>query len=127
MIEKLEHVYQKVENIDALVGAILEKPYGEAMVGKTLLVVIAEQMRRYKFGDSFFYSFEGRGKFTPGNEWKLDIYCGVLYNFNFLLQSFTFLGQLNAIRSSSLSFLICYGSDGIKYMQKNAYVIPQPG
>lgn len=68
MIDRLKQAYKSVEDVDAIVGAILELPFGNSMVGKTLHYVMAEQFRRYKFGDSFFYSFEGRGQFTPGTQ-----------------------------------------------------------
>ncbi|XP_065219867.1 chorion peroxidase-like [Planococcus citri] len=98
MIDRLKKAYKTVADVDAIAGAILEKPFGKSMIGKTLHYVIAEQFRRYKFGDAFFYSFEGRGQFTKD--------------------------QLEAIRRTSLSLIICWGSDGIKHMQKDAYTIP---
>ncbi|XP_065217252.1 peroxidase-like [Planococcus citri] len=101
LIEQLRKTYKSVADIDAIVGVMLEAPFGDSLVGKTLHYVIAEQFRRYKFGDSFFYSFEGRGQFTPG--------------------------QLETIRSSSLAFLICYGSDNIQHVQKDAFTLSGDG
>ncbi|XP_065217251.1 chorion peroxidase-like isoform X2 [Planococcus citri] len=98
MIDRLKKAYKTVADVDAIVGAILEKPFGDSMVGKTLHYVMAEQFRRYKFGDSFFYTFEGRGQFTPG--------------------------QLAALRKTTLSLIFCWGSDGIKHMQRDAYTLP---
>lgn len=68
-INRLESVYKKVADIDLLVGMISELPAKEAMVGPTLQCLLAEQLSRSKFGDTFYYDNQNHpGSFTEGEE-----------------------------------------------------------
>ncbi|XP_022084891.1 peroxidasin homolog isoform X2 [Acanthaster planci] len=59
----LRDTYADVRDIDAFVGFVLEKPLPNALVGPTLACIFADQFRRLKFGDRFFY--QSLGQFTP--------------------------------------------------------------
>ena len=54
-LEELRGVYTSPEDIDLLVGGMLERPAPAAKVGPTLQCVIADQFRRLREGDRFFY------------------------------------------------------------------------
>ena len=53
--EKLEEVFGSVDLIDAWVGGLAEPPVRGAMVGETVQAVLAEQFRRLRDGDRFWY------------------------------------------------------------------------
>lgn len=66
-ITKLEKNYLHVDDIDCMVGCMLEKPLQGSMVGPTLQCIIGEQFKRWKNGDRFFYTFGNQtGSFTQG-------------------------------------------------------------
>lgn len=56
-IARLRNTYgdNGVQDIDAFVGFLLEKHLPNTIVGPTLACIFAEQFRRLKFGDRFFY------------------------------------------------------------------------
>ncbi|XP_050443428.1 peroxidase-like [Adelges cooleyi] len=64
-IDTLKELYTSVDDIDYLIGALLEKPQNKSMVGPSVACVIADNFYRLKFGDRFFYDVEGHpGSFT---------------------------------------------------------------
>ena len=76
-------IYEHVEDIDLFIGAIQETPDdGDAIIGGTFLCLIGDLFGRMRFGDRFFYDNADQ----PG--------------------SFT-LDQLNQIRKTSMSRLLC--------------------
>ncbi|GLV36713.1 uncharacterized protein CBL_02452 [Carabus blaptoides fortunei] len=95
-IELLSGVYDDVADVDLFVGGILEKPVAGALVGPTFQCIIGEQFVRKKFGDRFWYEVGGA------------------------IHSFT-NDQLQEIRKSSLSRLICDNSDNINEIQPNSF------
>lgn len=64
-IIKLEKYYYSVNDIDLLVGMLLEEHSDGAIVGPTARCLIADGFYRYKVGDRFFYDVRGQpGSFT---------------------------------------------------------------
>ena len=51
----LSKVYKHVDDIDLFIGGAHENPLGEALVGPTFACIVAEQARRLKLGDRFWY------------------------------------------------------------------------
>ncbi|XP_050547915.1 peroxidase-like, partial [Daktulosphaira vitifoliae] len=64
-VQKLKELYFSVNDIDFIVGALLEIPAKGAKVGPTSRSILAESFYRYKNGDRFFYDVLGQpGSFT---------------------------------------------------------------
>lgn len=56
-----------MDDIDLMVGLLLERLSDGAIVGPTSQCLIADGFYRYKAGDRFFYDVQGQpGSFTPG-------------------------------------------------------------
>jgi len=64
LADKLLKLYKTWDDIDLLVGALLEKHVDDAMVGPTMRCIIKEQFVRTKTADRFFYDLPG--VFTVG-------------------------------------------------------------
>lgn len=58
---KLKEVYEKVDDIDLMLGGVAEKNVRGGAVGATFACIIGEQFKRIKFGDRFFYTHKGPG------------------------------------------------------------------
>jgi len=101
VIGALRSVYRTVDDIDLFVGGMLERPLKKGNVGPTFACIIAEQFRRWKVGDRFFYENGG------------------------LPNSFT-LAQLNEIRKVKLAKMICLNSDNFKVIQPEVFIKPNP-
>lgn len=66
-IHKLKELYTSVDDVDLIVGLLLEKLSDGAMVGPTAQCLIADGFYRLKAGDRFFYDVLGQpGSFTLG-------------------------------------------------------------
>lgn len=66
-ISLLKKHYHSVDDIDLMVGILLEKLSDGAVVGPTARCLIADSFYRLKAGDRFFYDVQGQpGSFTPG-------------------------------------------------------------
>jgi len=64
-IYDLETLYSSVDDIDFIVGALLETPENDALVGNTSRCIIGDFFYRSRVGDRFFYDNEGQsGEFS---------------------------------------------------------------
>ncbi|XKL60530.1 hypothetical protein PGB90_007587 [Kerria lacca] len=99
IINRLESVYKKIDDVDLIVGVISELPVKDAMVGPTLQCIIGEQFIRSKIGDRFFYDNQKQsGAFTNA--------------------------QLKQIQKSNLARIFCDNSNNITKMQKDIFLVP---
>ena len=53
--QELASVYETVDEVDVWVGALAEPPFGKALVGETMFVILREQFLRLRDGDRFWY------------------------------------------------------------------------
>nr|CAD7590042.1 unnamed protein product [Timema genevievae] len=92
----LSRLYEHVDDVDLFVGGVLERHTDDSLLGPTLQCIIAEQFHRSRTGDRYFY--ENRNQpypFTPD--------------------------QLDEIKKSSLSRLLCDNGNNIRYMQSQGF------
>ncbi|GMS93912.1 hypothetical protein PENTCL1PPCAC_16087, partial [Pristionchus entomophagus] len=96
VVSKLRKLYGHPANIDVWVGGITERRHSEGLVGPLFACIIADQFKRLRDGDRFWY--ENPDVFTPM--------------------------QLQQIKKSSLSRLLCDNGDDITRVQRNAFMYP---
>ena len=53
--ETFSQMYRNVEDIDLFIGGVHEDPLPDALIGPTFACIVAEQFRRTKLGDRFWY------------------------------------------------------------------------
>ncbi|CAB3400911.1 unnamed protein product [Caenorhabditis bovis] len=94
VILKLEKLYGSPENIDLWVGGVTEKRTSEALMGPTLACIIADQFRRTRDGDRFWYEND---------------------------EVFTKM-QLRQIKKVTLAKIICMNGDDIDRVQRDIFV-----
>ncbi|XP_060841527.1 peroxidase-like [Rhopalosiphum padi] len=94
-IYDLETLYSSVDDIDFIVGALLETPEDDALVGNTSRCIIGDFFYRSRVGDRFFYDTKGQsGQFSKN--------------------------QLEIIKSINLNHIICTTSS-VNNLQKNIF------
>jgi len=96
-IRLLKSMYQSVDDIDMLVGVMLETPIEGSHMGPTLATLFADQLQRLKKGDRFYYENYNsyRNPFTPA--------------------------QLQTIRATTFSSLVCWNVD-IEEVPANSFL-----
>jgi len=66
-VDALDELYENPDDVDLLVGGILENPQPGSILGPTFQCIIGEMFFRWKFGDRFFYENGNQpGSFTLG-------------------------------------------------------------
>lgn len=90
----LHELYDDVEYADLWVAGLAENPLPEAIVGPTLHCILKEQFRRLRDGDRFWY--ERKGVFTDE--------------------------QVNEIKKTSMSRILCDNVFGIVSVQRDAFI-----
>jgi len=96
-VARLQALYKTVDDIDLFIGGILEPASKGSLLGPTFLCIIGDQFQRIKSGDRFWYEEEDNG-FTQG--------------------------QLDEVRKTSLSRVLCDNADGIDVIQPLAFHTP---
>lgn len=56
-VKKLSQVYNHPDDIDLIIGGLAETPKKDSVVGETFACILADQFRRTREGDRYFYSF----------------------------------------------------------------------
>ncbi|WKX96764.1 hypothetical protein Q1695_012872 [Nippostrongylus brasiliensis] len=97
-VDALRRAYESVEDVDLFSGLVSEKPIKGAMVGSTAACIIAEQFARIKKCDRFHYENSGPQQFTPA--------------------------QLEQIRQTTLSSVMCANHAWIRKLQPDAFLLP---
>ncbi|CAG2114555.1 unnamed protein product, partial [Medioppia subpectinata] len=94
--QRFQQNYQHVEDIDLFSGGISELPMNGAIVGPTFACIIGTQFNHLKYGDRFYFEHEGQdGSFTSG--------------------------QLQAIRKTLFSRIICINGDNFKEIHSKVF------
>jgi len=99
-IAQLKSVYRDVDDIDLYVGGFLEAAHEDSILGPVFKCIIGDQFARLKKGDRFFYDL------------------GVDQNIAFSL------AQLDEVRKTSMSRIICDNTDELDSIQPLAFKMP---
>uniref|UniRef100_A0AAR5Q3E0 Peroxidase n=3 Tax=Dendroctonus ponderosae TaxID=77166 RepID=A0AAR5Q3E0_DENPD len=92
----LQRVYASPQDVDLIIGGLLEKPKSDSLFGPTFSCIVADQMIRTRLGDRYFLDNPDQPK------------------------PFTY-EQLREIGNVSLARIICDDSDDVQQMQKRAF------
>ena len=99
-VDQLKSVYKHVDDIDLYVGGFLESAHEDSILGPVFKCIIGDQFARLKKGDRFFYDL--------GNDQNI---------------AFT-LPQLEEVRKTSMSRIICDNTDELDSIQPLAFELP---
>lgn len=100
-IAMLSKIYSSPQDVDLIVGGILEDLDTDSLLGPTFSCLISDQLTRTKNGDRYFYTNEDQPKpFSTA--------------------------QLNEIRKVTLARIFCDNSDNITMIQPNVFEIVGP-
>lgn len=76
----MRKLYVTVNDIDLIVGILLEPPSPDAMVGETARCIISEVFYRLRYGDRFFFDVEGEpGSFSTGKIFIVSLFFVEMY------------------------------------------------
>ncbi|XP_012281490.1 peroxidasin-like protein [Orussus abietinus] len=97
-LKKLRSVYEKVEDVDLLTGALSEAPVEGAVLGPTFLCLLGRVFRNARLGDRYWYeNVNTPGAFTPV--------------------------QIEEIRKSTIARILCDNGDNLKRIQPRAFIL----
>lgn len=97
-VNKLKEVYQVVDDIDLIPGALAETPFEGSLLGPTYTCLIGRQFKKTRKGDRFWYEMiDDVGSFTKD--------------------------QLKEIYKSNMARIICDNSDRIENIQKSSFTV----
>lgn len=84
-VKKLEQLYATVEDVDLIVGVLLEPIVGDGMVGETARCIIADAFYRIRYSDRLFCDVQCQpGSFTCGIQ--LIVYTQYLFcSYNYFI------------------------------------------
>lgn len=102
MLKKLRKIYTSPNDVDLIIGGMLERPVEDGLLGPTFSCLISEQFARTRRTDRYFYD----SAFQP--------------------QPFT-PEQLAEIRNATLARVFCDNGNNIAHMQQNVFFKPQAG
>nr|CAH7728344.1 unnamed protein product [Callosobruchus chinensis] len=94
-VEQLASLYESPDDVDLTVGGSLEQLVPGTLAGPTFLCILTEQFYRTRVGDRFFFENGGSTGFT--------------------------LPQLNEIRKTSISRLLCDNGNSVRAMQPRGF------
>ncbi|PSN37939.1 hypothetical protein C0J52_20255 [Blattella germanica] len=100
-LELLKTIYSKLEDMDLLVGATLEKPTYGAVLGPTFTCLLANQFTSIRNSDRFWYEND-----IPPSSFTRD--------------------QLVELRKVTLAGLLCSNVPGLQQVQSQAFVQEDP-
>ncbi|XP_031784875.1 peroxidase-like [Nasonia vitripennis] len=98
IIERLQGVYRKVEEIDLVTGALSEAPVAGSVMGPTFICLLGRTFRNLRIGDRYWYE---NGK-SPG--------------------PFT-MEQLQEVRKTTMARILCDNGDRLKRVQPRAFLL----
>ncbi|XP_015434443.1 PREDICTED: peroxidase-like [Dufourea novaeangliae] len=102
MLKKLRTIYAHPDDVDLIIGGMLERPVEDSLLGPTFSCLISEQFARTRRTDRYFYDSAYQPyPFTPE--------------------------QLAEIRNVTLARLFCDNGNDITHMQPNVFLKPQAG
>ncbi|KAI6183374.1 ShKT domain-containing protein [Aphelenchoides bicaudatus] len=108
--QRVSELYKSPDQVDLYIGGLLENPVEGAILGPTLSCIFAEQMKRSRDGDRFFY--KNPGIFTEAQRNSIDrvtlsrVLCEIGDSFTMIPQNVFRVGSAQtAVRCDSLPAL----------------------
>ncbi len=78
LVPRLQRLYRNIEDIDLFLGGMMERPARGALLGPTFQCIVADQFKRLKFADRFWYEESGHdGAFSEGSILKITLFMSL--------------------------------------------------
>ncbi|CEF70720.1 Peroxidasin-like protein [Strongyloides ratti] len=98
VVNILSSLYDNINDVELIIGSLGEKPIDGSLLGPTLSCILGKQFEILKYGDRYWFE-------------------------NYFTDSSFTIKQLDEIRKSSISEIICVGSN-INSLQPNTFLLP---